>query len=112
MYEDIKAEIKNIRAPDYYCGVSVFGMMSMYYPSPEIVSWLNGCGAQLSGWKNYIGKTASGAGPICYTFGGRKGSRVGGTEDFRIDTTYRVNQLNSTSMYFLYGEGVRAKAED
>lgn len=111
MYEDIKAEIKNIRATDYYCAVSVFGLLSLWYPPPEIVSWLNGCGAQLSAWKNYIGKTASGAGIVCYTFGGRKGSRVGATEDFRIDMTHRVNQLNSTSMYFLYGEGLRAKAE-
>jgi hypothetical protein len=111
MYNDIIADINKITASDYYCAFSVFGLESPFYPPPEIVSWLNECGAKLSAWQQYIGKTASGSGVVCYTFAGKKGLRIGAAEDFRIDTTRKINKLTSSAMYFMYGSGLRAKAK-
>jgi hypothetical protein len=111
MYADILKEIKTVPTTNYYCAVSIFGLHSAFYPPPDMVGWLSECGAQLTSWKNLIGKTAAGGGVLCYTLGGRKGSRVGAKEDFRMDTTQRSNKLNSSAIYFLFGGGLRSVAE-
>ena len=110
MWADLAADIRGVRARDYYCAMSVFGMSPLYYPPAEVSAWLGSCGATLGDWQKYIGKTGLAGGAICYTFAGRKGMRTGSKEEFVYDPSRTFNKINSTSLYFLRGAGVRLKA--
>lgn len=110
MYQDVIADLKKITLADYYCAVSIFGLGPVQYPPPELGAWLNQCGASLTAWHKYIGATTIGGGAILYTFAGRKGSRFG-QEAFTIDPSRSIKKMNSTSLYFLRGEGLLRSAQ-
>ncbi len=109
MWDAVAADLAQVTARDFYCAVSVFGLSPIYFPPPKVASFLNDCGAQLTEWQKYIGATGQGKGAICYTFAGRKGTRIGSKEEFIIDPERNLRKNNSTSLYFLRGAGVLRK---
>jgi hypothetical protein len=112
MYGDILADVKKITADDFYCAISVFGLSPIFFPPPELRAWLESCGAALTQWQTYIGKTSFAGGAICYTFAGRKLTQRG-KENFTFDPYRNIPNVNGTTQYFLRAGGVfRAEEEE
>ena len=106
LYKAMYTDLGSVRARDYYCALSVFGVGPMFVPSADVAGWLFNCGAKLTEWQKYTGATSSASGMACYTFAGRKGMTSGGQENFVLDPSARAKKLDSTTLYFLRGAGV------
>lgn len=109
MYKAIAADLNQVRARDYFCAVSVFGISPLFVPSADVASWLTSCGARLTEWQKYTGQTSLASGFICYTFAGRKGASSGAQENFIYDKSANLKKVNSTTLYFLHGAGMLQK---
>lgn len=97
LYDDIMRDIDAVTATDYIAVVAGFAVDLMNYPSQAFSTWLASVGAEMSGWKDYLGFTGS-PGQASYVCIGRKGLMPGGAvESFAAATDWADDPSASTT---------------
>jgi hypothetical protein len=114
VYTEIMKDINGVQQKDYLCTVAAFAVDLMAYPSNDFANWLSSCGAQLAGWKSYIGFCGD-PGMVSYVCIGKQGLMPGNaTENFActtlwIDEGQPLGSINASAQVFLYADEITSK---
>lgn len=112
VYPGIVSDLSAVTAPDYIAAVTGFGVpMCQGFPSPAFAEWLIGCGAALSGWRQYM--NFCGDPGVCnYLLVGRRGTESGEASEIfcSITDTWQGNftPIDNELVYYLYGSQASA----
>jgi hypothetical protein len=97
VYDDIMKDVAEITHKGYYVVVAGFAVDLMNYPTVAFSQWLASCGAQMTGWRQYIGFTGS-PGQASYVLIGRQGLLPGNAvESFAAVTDWADRPWQGTT---------------